>query len=142
MDYCQTDWLYSNKVRGALEKSALESSALCFFQAFQKAVSFQSSVSMRGCVMATQHRQSNIEATESETIASLLDPHCDIPPDIQFKLEDENGTTLGILGGHRALMALKSPVFKAMIFGPMSAGPRHHKEYFHGCIQNPHEAHL
>ena len=63
--------------------------------------------------------QSNIEATESETLASLLDPACDIPPDVQFELEDEIGTKLGVLGGHKALMALKSPVFKAMLFGPL-----------------------
>ena len=62
---------------------------------------------------------SNVEATDSKTAASLLDPSCGIPPDVHFEIEDSEGTSLGILGGHRTIMALKSPVFKAMFFGPM-----------------------
>ena len=62
---------------------------------------------------------SNVQATDSKTAASLLDPSCGIPPDVHFEIEDSEGTSLGILGGHRTIMALKSPVFKAMFFGPM-----------------------
>ena len=62
---------------------------------------------------------SNVEATDTETVASLLDPACGIPFDVNFAIEDDAGNTLGTLGGHKALMALKSPVFKAMLFGPM-----------------------
>ena len=58
--------------------------------------------------------QSNILPTDEEPIASLLDPSCEIPPDIQFEIFDEAGTLVGVLGGHKNLMALKSPVFKTM----------------------------
>ena len=61
----------------------------------------------------------SVEATDSMTYASLMDPACGIPFDIHFKIEDNAGNTLGTLGGHKAIMALKSPVFKAMLFGPM-----------------------
>ena len=61
----------------------------------------------------------SIEATDSETLASLLDPACGIPFDIHFEIEDDAGNTLGTLGGHKAILALKSPVFKAMLFGQM-----------------------
>ena len=60
-----------------------------------------------------------VGATESETVAFLLDPKCDIPCDVHFEIEDVEGNKLGTLGGHKAIMALKSPVFKAMLFGPM-----------------------
>jgi len=60
-----------------------------------------------------------VEATESKTVAFLLDPNCDIPFDVHFEIEDDEGNKLGTLGGHKAIMALKSPVFKAMLFGPM-----------------------
>ena len=60
---------------------------------------------------------SNIQATDSDTVASLLDPACGISPDIHFEIEDAEGTSLGLLGGHKAIMALKSPVFKAMLYG-------------------------
>ena len=60
-----------------------------------------------------------VGATESETVAFLLDPNCDIPCDVHFEIEDDEGNKLGTLGGHKAIMALKSPVFKAMLFGPM-----------------------
>ena len=62
---------------------------------------------------------SNVEATDSETNASLMDPACGIPFDVNFQIEDDAGNTLGTLGGHKNIMALKSPVFKAMLFGPM-----------------------
>ena len=62
---------------------------------------------------------SNVEATDSETVASLLDPSYGIPPDIHFEIEDLEGTSLGILGGHKNILALRSPVFKAMLYGPM-----------------------
>ena len=61
----------------------------------------------------------SVAATDSKTVASLLDPACGIPFDIHFEIEDDAGNTLGTLGGHKAIMALKSPVFKAMLFGPM-----------------------
>ena len=63
-----------------------------------------------------------MEATDSETVASLLDPSCGIPPDVHFEIEDSEGTSLGILGGHKTIMALKSPVFKAMFYGPVKEG--------------------
>ena len=69
--------------------------------------------------MSRKYGPSNVEATDSETVASLLDPACGIPPDIHFEIEDNEGTSLGILGGHRTIMALKSPVFKAMLYGPL-----------------------
>ena len=69
--------------------------------------------------MSRKYGASNVEATDSETVASLLDPACGIPPDIHFEIEDNEGTSLGILGGHRSIMALKSPVFKAMLYGPL-----------------------
>ena len=58
-------------------------------------------------------------ATGSETFVSLLEPSCGIPPDVHFEIEDSEGTSLGILGGHKTIMALKSPVFKAMFYGPL-----------------------
>ena len=60
-----------------------------------------------------------IEPTDSKSVASLLDPECDIPFDVHFEIEDNEGVKVGKLGGHKALLALKSPVFKAMLFGPM-----------------------
>ena len=60
-----------------------------------------------------------IEPTDSKSVASLLDPECGIPFDVHFEIEDNEGVKVGKLGGHKALMALKSPVFKAMLFGPM-----------------------
>ena len=62
---------------------------------------------------------SNVEATDSKTVASLLEPSCGIPPDVHFEIKDSDGTSPGILGGHKTTMALKSPVFKAMLFGPV-----------------------
>ena len=59
-------------------------------------------------------RSVSAEATDTKTIAHLMDPECEIPYDIHFDIEDDAGTTLGTLGGHKAIMALKSPVFKAM----------------------------
>ena len=68
---------------------------------------------------------SNFEATDSETVASLMDPACDIPFDTHFDIEDEEGTKLGTLGGHKNILALKSPVFKAMLFGPLKEAGNH-----------------
>ena len=68
---------------------------------------------------------SNVKATDSETVASLLDPACDIPFDTHFDIEDEEGTKLGTLGGHKNILALKSPVFKAMLFGPLKETGNH-----------------
>ena len=62
---------------------------------------------------------SSVKATDSETNASLMDPACGIPFDVHFQIEDAAGNTLATLGGHKNIMALKSPVFKAMLFGPM-----------------------
>ena len=61
----------------------------------------------------------SVEATDSQTVASLLDPSCGIPFDVHFEIEDDADNALGTLGGHKNMMALKSPVFKAMLFGPM-----------------------
>ena len=63
---------------------------------------------------------SNIEATDSESLAYLRDPGCGIPFDIHFEIEDEEGSSVGVVGGHKAALALKSPVFKAMLFGPLA----------------------
>ena len=63
---------------------------------------------------------SNIEATDSETLAYLRNPTCGIPFDVHFEIEDEEGTCVGVVGGHRAVLALKSPVFKAMLYGAMA----------------------
>ena len=62
----------------------------------------------------------NILPTDEEPLVSLLNPGCGIPPDVYFAIEDEEGgTLLGLLGGHRNLMALKSPVFKTMFYGSL-----------------------
>ena len=45
---------------------------------------------------------------------------CEIPPDIHFEIHDETGTMLGLLGGHKNLMALRTPVFKTMFFGALT----------------------
>ena len=63
---------------------------------------------------------SNIDATDSETLAYLRDPASGIPYDVHFEIEDEEGCSLGMIGGHKAIFALKSPVFKAMLFGPLA----------------------
>ena len=63
---------------------------------------------------------SNIEATDLETLAYLQDPACGIPFDVHFEVEDDEGSSEGIVGGHKAVLALKSPVFKAMLFGPLA----------------------
>ena len=47
---------------------------------------------------AVRKEQSNILPTDEEPIASLLDPDCEIPPDIHFEIYDEAGTMLGLLG--------------------------------------------
>ena len=57
--------------------------------------------------------------TDEEPIASLLSPSCGIPFDIYFEVYDDEGTLLGSLGGHKNLMALKSPVFKTMFYGAL-----------------------
>ena len=64
-------------------------------------------------------KQSNILPTDEEPLSSLLSPDCEIPSDIQFEIFDEAGTLLGTLGGHKNLMALRSPVFKRMFYGPL-----------------------
>ena len=64
----------------------------------------------------------SVEATDSESNAYLRDPACGIPFDVHFEVEDTEGTTLGLVGGHKTIMALKSPVFKAMLFGPLAEG--------------------
>ena len=63
---------------------------------------------------------SNIEATDSETLAYLRDPASGIPYDVHFEIEDEDGSNVGMVGGHKTILALKSPVFKAMLFGPLA----------------------
>ena len=69
---------------------------------------------------AVKKEQSNILPTDEEPIASLLDPEREIPPDIHFEIHDETGTMQGVLGGHKNLMALRSPVFKTMFFGALT----------------------
>ena len=54
-----------------------------------------------------------------KTIAALLDPTSGIPFDVHFEIEDDDGHMAGILGGHKNVMALKSSVFRAMLFWPM-----------------------
>ena len=61
----------------------------------------------------------NENATESNANEVLLNPDCGIPFDIHFDIEDEAGTKLGSFGGHKNILALKSPVFKAMLFGSL-----------------------
>ena len=68
---------------------------------------------------AVRKEHSNILPTDEEPISSLLDPECEIPPDIYFEIHDEAGSTQGLLGGHKNLMALRSPVFKTMFFGAL-----------------------
>ena len=63
---------------------------------------------------------SHIAATEFESLAHLRDPACGIPFDVHFEIEDEEGSGVGTVGGHKAVLALKSPEFKAMLFGPLA----------------------
>ena len=58
--------------------------------------------------------------TDTESNAYLRDPACGVPFDIRFEIEDKEGTSLGIVGGYKTILALKSPVFKAMLFGPFA----------------------
>ena len=58
-------------------------------------------------------------AAESNSVESLLNPELGIPFDVHFDIEDEAGTKLGTLGGHKNILALKSSVFKAMLYGPI-----------------------
>ena len=67
-------------------------------------------------------RPTSIDATDSEPFAYLRDPACGIPFDVHFEIEDTEGRSLGIVGGHKTVMALKSPVFKAMLFGSLPEG--------------------
>ena len=67
-------------------------------------------------------RLSSFEATDTESNAYLRDPACGIPFDVHFEIEDMEGTSLGRMGGHKTIMALKSPVFRAMLFGPLAEG--------------------
>ena len=64
----------------------------------------------------------SVEATDTESNAYLRDPACGIPFDVHFEIEDMEGTTLGRVGGHKTIMALKSPVFRTMFFGPLTEG--------------------
>ena len=52
----------------------------------------------------------SVEATDSESNAYLRNPACGIPFDVHFEIEDTEGTVLGVVGGHKTIMALKSPV--------------------------------
>ena len=67
-------------------------------------------------------RPTSIDATDPESFAYLRDPACGIPFDVQFEIEDTEGRSLGIVGAHKNVMALKSPVFKAMLFGSLPEG--------------------
>ena len=63
---------------------------------------------------------SNIEATDEESLLSLTDPAFGVPFDVHFEIEDEEGFIVGVVGAHKAVMALRSPVFKAMFYGPLA----------------------
>ena len=67
-------------------------------------------------------RPTSIDATDSEPFAYLRDPACGIPFDIHFEIEDTEGRSLGIVGAHKTVMALKSQVFKVMLFGSLPEG--------------------
>ena len=62
---------------------------------------------------------SHTSAVDPKSIGPLLDPECGIPFDVFFDLEDEADTRLGMIGGHKNILALKSSVFKAMFFGSL-----------------------
>ena len=63
---------------------------------------------------------SNIQATDEESLLSLTDPAFGVPFDVHFEIEDEEGFILGVVGAHKAVMALRSPVFKTMFYGPLA----------------------
>jgi len=63
---------------------------------------------------------SNIQATDEESLLSLTDPAFGVPFDVNFEIEDEEGSIVGVVGAHKAVMALRSPVFKAMFYGPLA----------------------
>ena len=63
---------------------------------------------------------SNIQATDEESLLSLTDPAFGVPFDVHFEIEDEEGSIVGVVGAHKAVMALRSPVFKAMFYGPLA----------------------
>ena len=69
----------------------------------------------------------NESATDSNSLELLLNPDCGIPFDIHFDIQDEAGTTLGTFGCHKNILALKSPVFKAMLFGSLRETSDHIK---------------
>ena len=69
----------------------------------------------------------NESATESNALEVLLNPDSGIPFDIHFDIEDEAGTKLGTFGCHKNILALKSPVFKAMLFGSLRETSDHIK---------------
>jgi len=63
---------------------------------------------------------SNIQATDEESLLSLTDPAFGVLFDVNFEIEDEEGFIVGVVGAHKAVMALRSPVFKAMFYGPLA----------------------
>ena len=63
---------------------------------------------------------SNIQATDEESLLSLTDPAFGVPFDVHFEIEDEEGFIVGVVGAHKAVMALRSPVFKTMFYGPLA----------------------
>ena len=63
---------------------------------------------------------SNIQATDEESLLSLTDPAFGVPFDVHFEIEDDEGFIVGVVGAHKAVMALRSPVFKAMFYGPLA----------------------
>ena len=80
---------------------------------------------------------SNIQATDEESLLSLTDPTFGVPFDVHFEIEDEEGFILGVVGAHKAVMALRSPVFKAMFYGPLAetGGAHQDQEDLHVCLQ-------
>ena len=60
------------------------------------------------------------QATEKESLLALTDPAFGVPFDVHFEIEDEEGFVVGLVGAHKAVMALRSPVFKAMFYGPLA----------------------
>ena len=60
------------------------------------------------------------QATDEESLLALTDPAFGVPFDVHFEIEDEEGFVVGLVGAHKAVMALRSPVFKAMFYGPLA----------------------
>ena len=56
---------------------------------------------MRAAVMLVQNNRFLPNPQTLESNAYLRDPACGVPFDIRFEIEDKEGTSLGIVGGHK-----------------------------------------